>query len=69
MCVFGLDAERTVEYSNKGDIVGIKGRVQSRIIENDGIRKSILEIVSDKITFISNRKEKDVENVEKDIEI
>lgn len=67
--LWGSEAERTVEYCNKGDIVGVRGRVQSRTVENDGIKKSILEVVAEKITFLTNQKEKTTENVEKDIEI
>ena len=62
-------AEHTVEYCNKGDIVGVRGRVQSRTVEKDGIKNSVLEVVAEKITFLTNQKEKITENVEKDIEI
>lgn len=62
-------AANTVEYCNKGDIVGVRGRIQSRTVENDGIKKSVLEVVAEKITFLANHKEKTTENVEKDIEI
>ena len=62
-------AEHTVEYCNKGDIVGVKGRIQNRTVEKDGIKNNILEVVAEKITFLTNQKEKTTENVEKDIEI
>ena len=36
-CVaFDSIASNTSEYCKKGDIVGVKGRVQSRTIENEG---------------------------------
>ena len=40
-CVlFDIVAENTAEYCNKGDIVGVKGRIQSRIVE-EGEKKEI----------------------------
>ena len=46
-------AENTVEYCKKGDIVGVKGRIQTRQDED----KNIIEIVAEKVTFLSSRKE------------
>ncbi len=55
-CVaFDNIAENTAEYVNKGDIVGIKGRVQSRIIEKEDKRETIMEIICEKITFLSSK--------------
>lgn len=48
-------AENTAEYCKTGDIVGIRGRIQSRIIEKeDGSKNKIMEIVADKVTFLSS---------------
>jgi len=53
---FDLVAENTSEYCNKGDIVGIKGRVQSKSIElEDGKKENKLEIICEKITFLSSK--------------
>ena len=50
-------AETTAEYCQKGDIVGVRGRLQSRIIENeDGTKYKKMEIVAEKITFLSSAK-------------
>ena len=57
-------AENTAEYCKKGDIIGVKGRLQSRQIEEDGVKKNITEIISEKVTFLSS-KSKD-EKEEKD---
>ena len=54
-------AESTVEYVKKGDLLGIKGRIQSRTIETecDNI-KQVVELVAEKVTFLSSkRKEAD----------
>ena len=63
-CVaFDMIAENTKEYCSKGDIIGVKGRVQSRVIEKDGKKENVMEIIAEKITFLSNRKE-EVEDLE-----
>lgn len=50
-------AENTVEYCQKGDLLGIKGRIQTKQEEN----KNIIEIVAEKVTFLSSRKGKEEE--------
>ncbi len=55
-CVaFDTIASNTSEYCNKGDIVGIKGRVQSNMIEKEGKKENKLEIICEKITFLSSK--------------
>ena len=56
-CVaFDVIAENTSEYCSKGDIVGVKGRVQSKSIElDDGKKENKLEIICEKITFLSSK--------------
>lgn len=51
-------AEHTVEYCKKGDIVGIKGRVQNNNYEKDGKKYYELEVVTERVTFLSNSREK-----------
>jgi single-strand DNA-binding protein len=56
-CVaFDNIAENTKEYCEKGDIVGVKGRVQSRTVEKDDKTEYLMEIIAEKITFLSNKK-------------
>ena len=51
-------AENTSAYCKKGDVVGVKGRVQSRTIENeDGTKTNKIEIVAEKVTFLSSKKD------------
>ena len=45
------------EYCKKGDLLGIKGRIQTKQEEN----KNIIEIVAERVTFLSNRKETEEE--------
>ena len=51
-------ATNTAEYCHKGDILGVKGRVQSRIIEEDNNKKYLLEIIAEKVTFLTSKNEK-----------
>lgn len=51
-------AENTVEYCNKGDIIGVKGRLQTKTIEKeDGTKQKITEVIAEKVTFLSSKKE------------
>lgn len=51
-------AENTANYCKKGDIVGVKGRVQSRVLEREGGKKEyLLDIIAEKVTFLSSKKE------------
>ena len=57
-CVaFDSIAENTSEYCGKGDIVGVKGRVQSRVVEKDGNKDYLMEIIAEKVTFLSSKKD------------
>ncbi len=48
-------AENTTEYCQSGDMIGVKGRIQTRVIESDdGTRKKKTEIVADKVSFLAS---------------
>ena len=52
-------ATNTCEYCKKGDLVGIKGRLQNRSYEDDkGEKKYITEVIVDKISFLASKKDK-----------
>lgn len=55
-------AENTASYCSKGDIVGVKGRVQSRVVEKEGKKEYLMDIVAEKVTFLSSRKKEDEQN-------
>jgi single-strand DNA-binding protein len=47
-------AENTTEYCQSGDMIGVKGRIQNRIIESaDGTKKKKTEIIAEKVTFLA----------------
>jgi len=49
-------AENTAEYCKKGDIVGVKGRLQTNNYEKeDGSKVFKLDVVAEKVTFLSSR--------------
>lgn len=52
-------AETTCEYCHKGDVIGIRGRIQTRSIETEQGKRNEIEVVADKISFLSNAKEKE----------
>lgn len=61
-CVlFDNVAENTAEYCNKGDIVGVKGRIQSRIVEEGDKKENTIEIIAEKVTFLSSKKTEEAE--------
>lgn len=45
-------AETTSEYCHKGDLIGIKGRVESSL-DKDG--KNSMNLIADKVTFLSSK--------------
>ena len=49
-------ATHVSEYCHKGDLVGIKGRLQNRSYEKDDEKKYITEVIADKVTFLSSKK-------------
>ena len=46
-------AENSVEYLKQGDLIGIKGRIESIKMESD----YSIQIIAEKLTFLSNKKE------------
>ena len=65
--LFSNIAENTKNYCQKGDMVGIKGRIQTKTIENEEKeKKKITEIIGEKVTFLatSKKEENNEENEE-----
>lgn len=49
-------AQNTAEYCNKGDIVGVKGRIQTDSFEDkDGNNRFAINVVAEKVTFLSSK--------------
>lgn len=47
----GAIATNTCEYCHKGDLIGIKGRLESK--------DNMIQVVAEKITFLSSKKEEE----------
>lgn len=48
-------ATSTAEYCNKGDIVGVKGRLQTNLYQKDEKSKSTMNVIAEKVTFLTSR--------------
>ena len=44
------------EYCHKGDLLGIKGRIQTRKVEDLESSKQVVEVIAEKLTFLSSKK-------------
>ena len=54
-------AQNVIDYCHKGDLIGVKGRMQSRKLD-DGSKQ--MEIVGERITFLATPKKSTDEDVE-----
>ena len=53
-------AANTTEYCHKGDIVGVKGRLQTSVYDDDDNNKKYgMDVVAEKITFLSSGNKKE----------
>ena len=49
-------AENASEYCKKGDLLGVKGRIETRNYEKDEKMNYVTELIAEKITFLSSNK-------------
>lgn len=60
-------AANTVKHCQKGDIISVRGRLQSRTYEKDGQIEYVMEVIGEKVSFISSnasRKQEQTSEVE-----
>ncbi len=51
-------AENTAEYCKKGDVIGIKGRIQTNnYTDENEVKHYTTEVIAEKVTFLSSKKE------------
>ena len=51
-------AETTTEYCKKGDLIGVRGRIQTKVIEKeDNTKKYLTEVVAERVTFLSGNRQ------------
>ena len=50
-------AENAATYCHKGDLLGVKGRIQTRKIDLDEEKKrEVAEVIAEKVTYLSSRR-------------
>lgn len=55
--LWNVIAENTCEYCKKGDIVGVKGRLQTSSYEDkDGVKKYNMDVIAEKVTFLASKR-------------
>ena len=52
-------AENAATYCHKGDLLGIKGRIQSRKVGDEEQLHEITEVIAEKVTYLSSKKNDD----------
>ncbi len=50
-------AKNAGEYCKKGDTVGVRGRLQTSTYEVDKVKRKVVEIIVEKLTFLSSKKQ------------
>lgn len=57
-CVaWGKTAENTANYTQKGSLVGVSGRLQVRSYDaKDGSKRYVTEVVADEVQFLNSKK-------------
>lgn len=59
-CVaFGVTAEKLNEYCGKGSLISVKGTIQSYMYEKDGYKNYGVEVVAERVSFVSTLKKAD----------
>ena len=60
-------ASNTVEYCDKGDIIGIRGRIQTRVEEKaEDEKDKVVEIICERVSFLTSKHSEEVENEQVD---
>lgn len=52
-------AENTVAYCHKGDMLAVKGRIQTRTVEEEERKRYVMEVVAEKVSFLSPKRKED----------
>ena len=66
--VWGKQAENFSKYCSKGNLVALKGRIQTRTYtDQNGQKKYAFEVVTDSVQFLESKKEKSNSEVLKQV--
>ena len=53
--IWNTIAENAFEYLKTGDMVGVKGRLQSRNLDKNDKKETVMEVIAEKITFLTSK--------------
>ena len=54
--IWGKIAENTANYTQKGSLIGVSGRIQTRNYDaKDGTKRYVTEVVADEIQFLDKK--------------
>ena len=54
--VWRKQAENVCKYTNKGSLVGVDGRIQTRSYDHtDGTKRYVTEVIADNVTFLGSK--------------
>lgn len=49
-------AQNTAEYCHKGDLLGVRGRIQTNTFETEnGEKKKITQVIAERVAFLTNK--------------
>lgn len=54
-------AQSTSEYCRKGDLIGVRGRIQVDSYEVEGEKRSSQKVIADRVTFLSTKEKAEPE--------
>lgn len=60
--LWGGVAQNTAEYCKKGDLIGIRGRIETSISNKDDKTKKYTNVMAEKVTFLSSKKPQEKDN-------
>lgn len=53
-------AKNVSTYCVKGDLIGIRGRLQVETYEKDGVKKKVTDVIAESITFLSSKSKEEI---------
>ena len=59
-------AKNASEYCKKGDTVGVRGRLQTSSYEINDVKRKVVEIIVEKLTFLSSKRQEETKEEEAD---
>lgn len=55
LIAWGKTAEFIAKYFSKGDMIAVRGSIQTRSYEKEGIKRTITEVLVDKVSFCGGK--------------